>query len=53
MERKVRKRCGGIGRAFLFRKEGSAAPLLAFAMAALVGAAGLAPTSEGVLRGPA
>ena len=42
MERKVRKRCGGIGRAFLFRKEGSAAPLLAFAMAALVGAAGLA-----------
>ena len=42
MERKVRKRCGGIGRAFLFRNEGSAAPLLAFAMAALVGAAGLA-----------
>ena len=42
MQRKPAKPCRDIGRAFLLRQEGSAAPLLAFAMATLVGAAGLA-----------
>ena len=42
MERKPGKRCRAVGRAFLRRQEGSAAPLLAFAMVTLVAAAGLA-----------
>ena len=42
MDRKYGKRCRGLARAFLRRQEGSAAPLLAFTLVVLVGAAGLA-----------
>ena len=42
MERTPGKRCRAVGHAFLRRQEGSALPLLAFAMVTLVGAAGLA-----------
>lgn len=42
MQRTPGKRCRSVGHAFLRRQDGSALPLLAFAMVTLVGAAGLA-----------
>ncbi len=42
MDKKSGKRCHAVWRAFLGRQDGSAAPLLAFGMIMLVGAAGLA-----------